>query len=283
MTLYRAVGMTAMSFDLMYSRMAKDVLDSSMIDVGEWQAQKGVNAQTLEVTHARVEVPIAPFIADWKLMTGANMPWAEDHFQERVGEEPLNPPPSNTWWPYAVKGNEEHKDGEVFSHTYPERFWPRMANVGGQLKDTSRPVYVPHRGIRFEYGDYMDLLTVLYDNPATRQAYLPIWFPEDLKAAVIGERVPCSLGYHFLVRNGRMDVEYHIRSCDMVRHFRDDVYMAGRLVHDILTRIRISDTRPGKLIMNIGSLHAFPPDVYGLSQFIKKTEGNYGLHLAETL
>ena len=272
MTTYTTVGDTQLSFDTMYASMAQDVLSSGLTDVGEWQAQKGVNGETLEVTHARVEVPISPLIVDWQWLTRCNLPWAEDHFLERTSGLPMNPPPSEAYWPYAVQGNAEHKAGEKFSHTYPERFWPRYARWDGRQI----------RGIRFRYGDYTDLAGVLQDNPHTRQAYLPIWFPEDIAAAVEGQRVPCSLGYHFLVRRGKMDVEYHIRSCDMVRHFRDDVYMAGRLVHDLLRLTRI-DAEPGKLVMNIGSLHAFPPDVYGLEQFVAQNSANITRHLMEKL
>ena len=41
--------------------------------------------------------------------------------------------------------------------------------------------------------------------------------------------MPCSLGYHFTLRGGLLHVTYFIRSCDFLRYFRDDVYMAMRL------------------------------------------------------
>jgi hypothetical protein len=34
-----------------------------------------------------------------------NLPWADDHFEERIGGLPLNPPPSNEWWPFNQKKN----------------------------------------------------------------------------------------------------------------------------------------------------------------------------------
>lgn len=279
---YRATATTQIAFDLMYSKMARDVLDSGLTDVGEWQAQKGVNGETLEITHARVDVPIPRDPEHWAWQVGANLPWAEDHFQERIGGEPLNPPPSEVYWPYAVKGNVDHKvEGKEFSHTYPERFWPRYAN-GGEYYVENDGVGGAIRGIRYSYGDYHSLIDVLAENLHTRQAYLPIWFPEDLVASIMGERVPCTLGYHFLVRKGKMDVEYHIRSCDMVRHFRDDVYMAGRLVHNLIEQLAV-DVVPGDLVMNIGSLHAFPPDRYGLEKFLSGSAARFSKHLMEQL
>lgn len=202
-----------------------------------------------------------------------NLPWAEDHFNERVSGKPLNPPPSHERWPYARAGNEEHMEGGKFSHTYPERFWPKYAAMGGpNFEEYKEKGYIePRYGIRFAYGDYMDLVHLLWDSPQTRQAYLPIWFPEDLTAAREGQRVPCTLGYHFLMRGNELNMTYFIRSCDLVRYFRDDVYMACRLVQYTLGLLRVKRTdkhwapwsiiQPGKLTMHIGSLHCFEGDV----------------------
>lgn len=196
-----------------------------------------------------------------------NLPWVEEHFQERVGGLPLNPPPSHERWPFARTGNAEHlTEAGKFSHTYPERVWPRFANVEGCTPE-GRQIFVPHVGLRFEYGDLNDLIKVLVKDPLSRQAYLPIWFPEDLAAtAHHNARVPCTLGYHFLQRRGELDVTYYLRSCDFVRYFKDDVYMAVRLGHwvrDQLNGLGVGKGRldMGKIIVHITSLHCFEGDV----------------------
>lgn len=205
-----------------------------------------------------------------------NLPWAEDHFQERVGGEPVNPPPSEAWWPYRVKNNLEHKDqAEQFSHTYPERIWPRFANIEGKMSDSERQVFVPHVGVRYQYGDLIDVVNLLHKDPLTRQAYLPIWFPEDT-GAVSGQRVPCTLGYQFMLRpavvkHGHYDatIVYHIRSCDIFRHFTDDVYMACRLLQWVVGNVRDRsgiDADRMTLAMHISSLHSFEGDEYMLKQ-----------------
>jgi thymidylate synthase len=100
----------------------------------------------------------------------------------------------------------------------------------------------------------------------TRQAYLPVWFPEDTGIGD-GGRKPCTLGYHFLVRNDRMHITYHIRSCDFVRHFRDDIYLTARLVWWMIDRLTEdhdhhfwSGVKPGMFVMHIASLHMFVND-----------------------
>lgn len=195
-----------------------------------------------------------------------NLPWADDHFtKERVGGDPLNPGTEWKNWPGA-KNADTHRVGEVFSHSYAERFWPKHANQtpGGIL--TGDEVN-PRQGIRFPYGDLNDLVTTLAKEPLTRQAYLPIWGLEDLGACMAGARVPCTLGYHFIMRNNQLHIAYYIRSCDFIRHFPDDVYMAIRLLLWVLDQCRLANpendwdiVRPGTLTMHMTSLHIFAAD-----------------------
>jgi len=211
-----------------------------------------------------LEIMIPTFLNEWQDRVKPNLPWAEDHFGERVSGIPYNPPPSNENWPYAQAANAEFKNGGKFSHTYPERMWPKMANEA-TTRPNGRQVFVPHNGIRFEYGDLQDVVELLRRDPLTRQAFLPIWFPEDT-GAHHGERVPCTLGYLFRVHpiDSSIDVIYYIRSCDFRRHFRDDVYMAGRLSHWMatqLTEVPGTHYSTGKLVMHIANLHVFEGDL----------------------
>lgn len=182
-----------------------------------------------------------------------NLPWADDHFEERIGGQPLNPPPSNEWWPFNQKKNEKFKKEEKFSHTYPERLWPRYAG--------EEPNSVMS-GIRYEYGDFGDVINLLEREPFTRQAFLPMWFPEDT-GSVHGERVPCTIGYHFMRRGDYLHIVYYIRSCDYLRHFRDDIYMACRKLFWVLEKLKEKDPEkwnnvvPGYYAMHITSLHCF--------------------------
>jgi hypothetical protein len=185
-----------------------------------------------------------------------NLPWADEHFEERVGGQPLNPPPSHVRWPFAQKNNSQFGGHEQFSHTYPERIWSRFAG------DKFEHIDEPRKGIRYEYGDFGDVLDLMEREPFTRQAFLPIWFPEDT-GTVHGERVPCTLGYQFIRRDNWLHVTYYIRSCDYIRHFRDDVYMACRKLMWLLDNLkqrdpeRWSDVTPGYFVMHITSLHCF--------------------------
>jgi hypothetical protein len=188
-----------------------------------------------------------------------NLPWADEHFEERVGKLPVNPPPSHANWPFARKNNEQFGGNDQFSHTYPERIWPKKAPIN---PETGNLVKQKLKGIRFDYGDFDDVIALMRKEPFTRQAFLPIWFPEDT-GTVHGERVPCTIGYHFMRRGENLHIVYYIRSCDYVRHFRDDVYMACRKLMWMLDILKRRDPNkwlhvtPGYFAMHITSLHCF--------------------------
>ena len=88
--------------------------------------------------------------------------------------------------------------------------------------------------------------------------------------------MPCTLGYHFLSRRGRMDIVYYIRSCDLLRHFPDDVYMAARLCQWVCDQLELGDgfkhISPGKLVMHISSLHIFRGDYARVRSMIEEWE-----------
>jgi hypothetical protein len=194
-----------------------------------------------------------------------DLPWADDHFAERVSRKALNPPPSESWWPHSPKGNDRFKNSQgIFSHTYPERYWPP-----------------PLVGIRYPYGNLDGVVRILKEDPYSRQAYLPVWYPEDL-GAPIEARKPCTLGYHFIMRNHELHIVYYIRSCDFHRHFRNDIYMTVRLQHWVLDELRKqcgswSEIVPGSFTMHITSLHLFINDyntLFGVKEWIESLEKN---------
>jgi len=224
-----------------------------------WQGLKSASGQfdTFEVMNWNLSAPIEPSLDLLRDMIKPNLPWADDHFLERVGGEPLNPGEQYKNWPFYTPGS--FKEGGKFTHTYMERFWPQHIS-----------------GIRYQYGDLNDVISLLLRDPLTRQAFFPIWFPEDT-GAVHGGRVPCTLGYHFLLRNEKLHIFYPIRSCDLFRHFQDDLYLACRLLLWVLDRLHLTSTSwdfvtPGDITMSIYSLHIFAREVDMLRDKIYKGE-----------
>lgn len=278
--------------------LARELLNTTPVDRGSWQSGAAPSpVYELEDVLLQFNVPtltppwakdIYGYPSDRSSFTERNYLWAEDHFQERVSGKPLNPAPSYLDWPWhSDKYKEEYKAkhlafdhdpnfGRVavelrqqpFDHTYPERMWPKFA--GGTPEFPA-----PMSGIRFDYGDLQDVIDLLKRDPFTRQAYLPIWFPEDT-GSVDGQRVPCTLGYHFIRYGAQLNVKYFIRSCDLTRHLHNDIYMAGRLLQHVVFCLEgCRSSAPGfpfvgDLTMFISNLHMFTADKWryeeGVSQ-----------------
>jgi thymidylate synthase len=188
-----------------------------------------------------------------------DLPWSENHFQERVGRKPINPGVEHQNWPYHAGKVELHQHGGKYDHNYMERIWPTGIDVSDQNEEYYDPVF---KGYRFPVGDLDDVVTQLADDPGTRQAYLPIFFPEDT-GATQGQRVPCSLGYHFIIRENVLHLQYNLRSCEIYRHFTNDVYMAVRLAQWVVEQLAMTHdvhVKLGQLTMHIVSLHGFVGD-----------------------
>jgi hypothetical protein len=260
--------------------LMSDLLDAPVVHTGEWQALKTA-ASPAHATHELEDVSLVwervPASGVDSLVPAVDKDWAAEHFRERVSGFPYNPAPSHVSWPYAVRGNADHTDDAArFDHTYPERFWPKYAGApdgrGGDMKSN------PNQGIRFHYGDLDDVVNLLVRSPLTRQAYLPVWFPEDT-GAVDGQRVPCTLGYHFMQRGSRLSVRYYIRSCDAYRHLSNDIYLAAALLNWVCDEVTARNReesdlpmrfRPGGLVMHISSLHSFVGDNARMKQRIEE-------------
>jgi hypothetical protein len=242
--------------------------NSTPFHPGMWQGidvSQNPQARMFEQLHVTLTAPLNQKDLSWyREEIEPNLPWADDHFEkERVSGHPFNPGTTWTSWPYGHAAARA-LEGNRFNHTYAERFWPRWAGVtpGGLIPD--EPPSGRLRGIRHPYGDLNDLVNLLVKQPGTRQAYVPVWFPEDGSHM---DRKPCTLGYHFILRDGKFDVTYYIRSCDIYRHFRDDIYLCVRLLLWILDQTSFLDrlwlrVKPGTLRMHITSLHCFVNDMF---------------------
>lgn len=225
----------------------------------KWQGRETKpEHEMIESLNVSLSAPMPQKIVTLAELVRPNLPWADEHFKERVGGKPLNPGDQYKNWPYYKHNpaNDIHRKDKQFTHTYMERIWPKQAN-GGPGRDG---LGEDHVGIRYAYGDLADVVRLLAEEPHTRQAFLPIWFPEDTGVSH-GGRVPCTIGYHFIMRDGWLHVVYYIRSCDFFRHFRDDIYLCIRMVQWLLEQNKPCeawrDVKPGIFTMHITSLHAF--------------------------
>lgn len=245
------------------SASLKHLLDNGQpVDNQYWQAQKieKDDFKSYEVENIVFTAPIPDTREELVKECAPNAEWAEEQFTERISGHPLNPMPSYVRWPFwkSQSNFSLEINNEKFSHTYAERFWPKYLESGQARK-----------GVRFDYGDTNDVVDLLIRDPYTRQAYLPIWHPEDT-GQVHGMRVPCTIGYHFIMRGNKLNTHYTIRSCDALRYLRDDIYMACRLDQWMLDKLKSRDKfwqniSVGNFTFHCYSLHIFQGDIAILS------------------
>lgn len=242
--------------------------DSVIVKGARWQGieTKGrPDLETYEILNhsSTVRLPTED-LSYYRAAIKPDTPWADDHFEERVCGYPLNPGTEWAKWRMGRGADQFRLADGTFNHNYMERLWPKYARMvppADKRPDTWLAPGKPHTGILYEYGDLEDLADLLAREPDTRQAYLPLWFPEDT-GVVHGDRAPCSLGWHFIVRNNQLHVVYYLRSVDLMNHWRNDLYMAVRLLLWVLTQCRTrsefwNSIIPGTLTTHITSFHCF--------------------------
>lgn len=218
------------------------------IPAGHWQGTDALFSEImLEFINYDFQVRIPNSLSALEADCEPDMPWADVHFRERISGLPLNPGESYKIWPYTKfkDGDDPYLKNGFFDHTYMERYWGKNTGSG--------------------YGDLNDVIELLKRNIYTRQAYMPVWYPEDT-GNIAGVRVPCSLGYQFYYRGMGLHCNYYIRSCDYYRHFKNDIYLTCRLAQHIMKEVcklkSNIEYNMGYLNMYITHFHLFKNDIY---------------------
>ena len=166
-------------------------------------------------------------------------PWADGEFTERVSGVPINP--GNAWqlrpeiWKHFLVPT-EYADGSTrmaFDYSYPARMYFQLWEIVKELKI----------------------------HPDSRQLFLSVWDPQ-IDINRLGQcRVPCTLGYYFQKRKGKVNITYLQRSADYETHFQNDIYLAYRLLLWICDK---AGCEPGMFTHWVGSLHVYKDDVHGV-------------------
>lgn len=215
---YREVERELKHNGLVYQ--TETVQDKSVGENDEFKTKELQNYgfTVLEVKPANLE----EFIGQMKL----NSRWIGLEFVERVSNQSENPGSA-----YKERGvwNEFLHNGK-FSYTYSER-------IGNQVDK---------------------VIELLRTFPSSRQGLINIYdknLDHDNRGGIA--RVPCSLHYHVMIRNGQVDLTYVMRSCDFGEHFMYDMVLACLLQNFIAERLKLPTGHFGYFTH---SLHTFYKD-----------------------
>tara|TARA_A100001037_G_scaffold306306_1_gene350590 strand:- start:2596 stop:3309 length:714 start_codon:yes stop_codon:yes gene_type:complete len=177
----------------------------------------------------------------------------------------------NDTWQWGLK----NLDGDYLKEELHERL-TTGANPGNAYKnDEEYWSQFLHDSGEFAYsyperleGNVEAITRHLIKNPESRQLWVPIWWNhEDHVNRDEGHRVPCSLGYHFMMRNYKLHMHYVMRSCDFYKHWAKDVILAIAYGDAIIQALKNSVKEPvelGSFSHTIFSLHGFAKDMKGI-------------------
>lgn len=130
------------------------------------------------------------------------------------------------WEKYLAEGK--------FDYTYAERMHPQLDRITKHMAQ----------------------------EPRTRQALLSIWDSKKDPYRIGEKRVPCSIYYHFMVREVEdrpvLNLIYNMRSCDFYTHFIFDQALAILMGAYMAVQLGVL---PGRLFHQMNSLHAYYGDL----------------------
>lgn len=173
---------------------------------------------------------------------------AKEH-EERWSGAMLNPGTSwlerkDLWDNFIV--NDSESDRQRFHYTYSERFACQAHRVLAELKvrpDSRQAIMTIHSNI----NSYNSGIGANIVEPSQDYRYM----------GGLG-RIPCSMYYQFMIREGHMDLIYTMRSCDFLTHFPIDMMLALRAQKWMADKLELE---VGDFTHFMGSLHAYKKDM----------------------
>jgi len=217
----------------MYGEVKRDLKEMGIEYISETVQDQEVNIKTLELNGYGYTLTQHEDAYDTAKANGINMEWLSAENMERAGMEMLNLNPGYAWNHNKEFWEKFLRDG-AFSYTYPERMYNQISRVIGELiarKNTRQAVITM-------YDVHQDMMN---------------WGGRD--------RVPCSMHYQLLIREDKLHMSYCMRSCDLVKFFLSDVYLALGLLDHISDAIGLET---GNFTHFIGSLHCFEGELEGV-------------------
>ena len=159
-----------------------------------------------------------------------NLEWCKAEFTERIAN-------------WDNKNVERLNPGQAW--TLRKEIWNEFL-VDGKFCYSYNELVTDHEQLKL-------IINELKENPDTRQAIL-ILHGRDQKYHMRKKRIPCSVFYHFMIREGGLDIIYAMRSCDYDTHFANDIWHACEIRNFVASQVGI---KPRLFHMNISSLHRY--------------------------
>lgn len=171
---------------------------------------------------------------------GVIQPWADEEFKERITD------------PF---------DGCVAHFINPGEAYKLREDVWNEFLHNGKFAYTYNELLWHNY-QLPKIIDRIKKDPDSRQLWISLWDPcKDVDNLGGISRVPCSLGYGFQVREGKLNMHYVMRSCDFSTHFPNDVYLAIKLLEYVA---ELTGYPVGNFTHTIFSLHIYKKDLKGV-------------------
>lgn len=172
-------------------------------------------------------------------------PWADEEFKERI---------TDPW-------NRDDPENPQANFINPGEAWKLREDVWSEYLHNGKMAYT-YNELIWNDDQFTRVINRLKEDPESRQLWLSLWDPTRDTHLLGGiSRVPCSLGYGFQVREGKLNMHYIMRSCDFATHFRNDVYLAIKLLEYVST---LTGYPVGSFTHTMFSLHVYHKDIQGV-------------------
>ncbi len=172
---------------------------------------------------------------------GVSQPWADAEFKERI---------TNPW-----------ENGRLGEFINPGEAYKLRGEVWDEYLNDGKLAYT-YNELLWNNNQFEKIVNRLKKDPDSRQLWISLWDPRrDVDKLGGISRVPCSLGYAFQVREGKLNMHYVMRSCDFSTHFANDVYLAIKLLEYVA---EITGYEVGNFTHTMFSLHVYRKDLEGV-------------------
>ena len=177
------------------------------------------------------------------------MAYIEIEHQERWSGAMMNPGTSwlerkDVWDNFII--NDADSDKKRFHYTYSERFACQIVRIVDELiarPDTRQAIMTIHSN----HNAYCSGIGANIVEPS-----------QDFRYMGGKGRIPCSMYYQFMIREGHVDLIYTMRSCDFLTHFPIDMMLALRAQKWMADKLEL---KVGDFTHFMGSLHAYKKDM----------------------
>jgi len=155
---------------------------------------------------------------------------------------------------YVVQEWRDRMGGLATQGLNPGEAWKIMPSVWKQYLNKDGTFDYTYSERFYGHRQPQNVVEELQKHPNSRQGIVSIYDQSYDSFRIGKKRIPCSMYYQFLVREGKVNIVYTMRSCDFLTHFGADVWLAFEFQNWMCEEL---GREPGMLTMFIGSLHVY--------------------------